>query len=158
MSSQTADPNVTKLTALTGYLEFILSKFPDPEENEQEDPLILILVCMQKTLERRIAKRTPTREWCDVMRWAVIEANKLIDAIYEQSYEAVADWNPTTTPQNMEQNLAAMLMVTQHGLLADIAEAEAYLANELTRAADEFVKETFAQYEAGTLVLEAEDV
>jgi len=155
--SQTADPNVQRLTALNGYLKYILNEFPNPMGEEQEDPLILILVCMQKTLERRIAKRTPTREWCDVMKWAVVEANKLIDAIYDQSYEFVADWNPTTTPQNMQQNLAAMLMVTQHELIGDIAQGEDYLKVELNMAADEFVRETFAAYEAGHLELEAED-
>jgi hypothetical protein len=136
--SQTIDPNVQKLTALNGYMEFLLSKFPAPEEDVQEDPLILILVCMQKTLERRINKTLPTVEWVNIMRWSVVEANKLIDVIYEQSYEAVADWNPTATPQNMQQNLCAMLMVTQHELIADVAEAEAYLANQLTTAAEEF--------------------
>src|ERR1700733_5766257 len=129
--SQTEDQNVRKLTALTGYLEFILNEFPAPDgENESEDPLILILVCMQKSLERRIAKRTPTRDWCDVMKWAVIESNKLIDAIYEQD-DSIADWNPMSTPQNMQQNLCAMLMVTQHELIGDVAEGEAYLKEEL---------------------------
>jgi hypothetical protein len=149
--------NRQKLVALEGYLEFVLSKFPAPDgENESEDPLILILVCMQKTLERRIAKRLPTRDWCDVMRWSVIEANKLIDEIYERD-EHIADWNPMTTPTNMQQNLAAMLMHTQHELIGDVAEGEAYLKEELKQAAEEFFKERWAEYEAGTLELEAED-
>src|SRR5258707_6809265 len=111
MPQPTETTNAQKLTALNGYLEFILSKIPEPEGDESEDPLILVLVCMQKTFERRIAKRTPTREWCDVMRWSVVEANTLLDAIYAQD-QSMSDWNPTTTPQNMQQNLAAWLMVT----------------------------------------------
>jgi hypothetical protein len=151
----TIDTNIKRLAPLNAYLEFILSEFPAPEGDEEEDPLILVLVAMQKTFERRIAKRTPTREWCEIMRWSVIEANKLLDKIYEQD-ESMADWNPVTVPQNMQQNLAAWLMVTQHELLTDIAEGEEYLAEELKQAAEEFARETFAAYEAGTLELEAE--
>jgi hypothetical protein len=154
--SQTADPNVQRLTALNGYLEFLLNEFPEPEgEDEQEDPLILILVCMQKCLERRITKTLPTVEWVNMMKWAVLKANKILDAIYEQD-ESIADWNPITTPQNMQQNLAAMLMATQHELIADVAEGEEYLAEELKQAAEEFFRERFAAYEA--LELEAENV
>jgi hypothetical protein len=144
-----------QLVALEGYLEFLLSKFPAPEGDEQEDPLILILICMQKTLERRISKRTPTLEWVNMMRWSVIEANRLIDAIY-QNDESMADWNPMSTPKNMEQNLCAMLMHTQHELIADVAEGEEYLAEELKQATEEFFRERFAAYEAGEL--EAENV
>ena len=143
---QIADPNVQRLAALNGYLEFLLNKFPSPEQDEQEDPLILILVAFQKTLERRIAKRTPTREWCDVMRWAVIEANNLLDQIYDSEYEHVCDWNPMSTPKNMQQNLAAALMDVQRELIGDVAEGEAYLAEELKTAAEEFARESLAAY------------
>jgi hypothetical protein len=149
-----ADQNTQKLTALTGYLEFLLNQFPAPEgEDEQEDPLILVLVCCQKTIERRIAKRVPTIEWANIQKWAVIEAEKLLDKIYDvtgEYYDAVADWNPTTTPQNMQQNLAAMLMAVQHELIGDIGEAETYLAEELKLAAEEFATQIWAEHEGSS--------
>jgi hypothetical protein len=155
---QPIDVNVQRLASLTGYLEFILSKFPAPEGDEQEDPLILILVCMQKTLERRISKTRPTVEWVRIMKWSVIKANKLIDAIYAQD-GSMADWNPMSTPQNMVQNTAAMLMDIQHELIGDVAQGEDYLKNELRVAAEDYAKEIFAAYEAAIVAgeIEAED-
>jgi hypothetical protein len=154
----TIDVNITRLANFNGYLNSILAEFPAPEgENEQEDPLILTLVCFQKTLERRITKRTPTREWCDVMRWAVIEANKTLDHIYDKGYEFVEDWNPTDPPTNQQQALTAVLMLLCHELIGDVAQGEDYLKEELKTAADEFARETFAAYEVGNLELEADE-
>jgi hypothetical protein len=128
------DPNVERLSALSGYLEYILNEFPAPEGEEQEDPLVLTLVCFQKTLERRIKKTVPTPVWVNCMRWSVLEANKLIDEIYDQSYEFVENWNPATElPQNMQQNLAAVLMTLCHELLGDVAEAETYTCGTNSR-------------------------
>jgi hypothetical protein len=144
--SETADPNVQRLTALTGYLEFILNLFStDPEA--EENSLILVLVAFQKTLERRISKRTPTVEWNNCMRWAVTESNRLLDTIYDVEFDSVDGWNPTTTPQNMVQNLAAVLMTLCHELLADIAEAEDYLRDELKMSAEAYAREIFAAYD-----------
>ena len=127
----TTDPNIKRLTALNGYLEFLLSKYPAPEgEDESEDPLILVLICMQKALERRIAKIAPTAEWVRIMRWAVGTANQLLDKIYDEEFEAVADWHPLTTPRNMVQNLCAALMDIGHQLIGDVAEAEEALEAE----------------------------
>jgi hypothetical protein len=153
------DPNVQRLAALTGYLRFIINEFPEGEE--QEDPLVLVLVCFQKTLERRVNKTPPTSVWVNAMRWAVLEANKLLDAIYNHSYEEVENWNPATeTPQNMVQNLAAVLMTLCHELLADIGEAETYLRDELKMSAEDYAKEIIAAYDAAVAAGEigAEDV
>jgi hypothetical protein len=155
--SETADPNVQRLTALTGYLEFILNLCPDPEA--EENSLILVLVAFQKTLERRISKRTPTVEWNNCMRWAVAESNRLLDTIYDVEFDAVDGWNPTTTPQNMVQNLAAVLMTLAHELLADVAEAETYLRDELKMSAEDYAKEICNAYAAAVAAgeVEAED-
>jgi hypothetical protein len=135
--SETAYPNKQRLACVNEYLEFLLSQYPAPDgEDEQEDPLILILVCCQKTLERRVAKRVPTIEWTNIQKWAVIEAEKMLDKIYDvtgEYYDAVADWNPTTTPQNMQQNLTGMLMAVQHELISDIAEARPTWQKNLNR-------------------------
>jgi hypothetical protein len=151
---RTADPNdVRKLTALNGYLELLLNEFAAPEgEDEQEDELILILVCMQKSLERRINQTRPTLEWVQCMKWSVVEANKLLDKIYDVSnahYEFVADWNPTERPKNVQQNLAAWLMVIQHELHTDIAQGEEFLKHELESASREFAAQMWTEYEAG---------
>jgi hypothetical protein len=151
--TQPIDPHVDRLAALNGYLGFILSLCPDP--NAEENSLILVFVAFQKTLERRISKRTPTVEWNNAMRWAIAESNRLLDTIYDVEFDAVDGWNPLTeSPSNPQQNLAAVLMTLTHELLADVAEAEDYLKNELKTAAEEFVRETFPLYEAE---LEAED-
>jgi hypothetical protein len=155
--SQTVDPNVRKLAALTGYLEFILNEFPEP--NFEDDSLMLALVAFQRTIERRINKRTPTPVWTNTMKWAVLEADKLLDMIYSQSYESVADWNPTTTPQNMVQNLVAILMTLTHELMTDIGEAETYMRDELKMAAEDYAQEIFQAYDAAVAAgeIEAED-
>jgi hypothetical protein len=153
--TQPIDPNVDRLAALTGYLQYVLSLCPDPEA--EENSLILVLVAFQKTLERRISKRTPTVEWVNCMKWAVAESNRLLDTIYDVEFDAVDNWNPLTeSPSNPQQNLAAVLMTLTHELLGDIGESEDYLRDELKMSAEEFVRETFAAYEAGTLELEAE--
>ena len=77
----------------------------------------------------------------------VVEANKLLDQIYDVHYEFVADWNPTTTPQNVQQNLAAWLMVIQHELIGDVAQGEAYLKDELATASREFAVEMWVEAE-----------
>jgi hypothetical protein len=148
--TQPIDPNVDRLAALNGYVAFILSLCPDPEADENS--LILVLVAFQKTLERRISKRTPTVEWTNAMRWAVSESNRLLDTIYDVEFDAVDNWNPLTElPSNPQQNLAAVLMTLTHELLGDIAEAETYLAEELQTAAHEFAEKMWAEDEEAAI-------
>ena len=157
--TQPIDPNVDRLAALNGYLAFVLSLCPDPEA--EENSLILVLVAFQKTLERRISKRTPTVEWNNCMRWAVAESNRLLDTIYDVEFEHVDGWNPLTeSPSNPQQNLAAVLMTLTHELLADISASEDYLKNELKMAAEDYAKEIFTAYDAAVAAgeIEAEDV
>jgi hypothetical protein len=99
-------------------------------------------------LGRRVSKTPPTLEMVNSMKRAVIEANKTLDQIYDAGYEFVENWNPTDPPTNQQQALTAVLMLLCHELLADVAEAEDYLKNELKTAAEEFVRETFPLYEA----------
>jgi hypothetical protein len=158
MTEPPIDPNVDRLAALTGYLAYVLSLCPDPEA--EENSLILVLVAFQKTLERRISKRTPTVEWNNAMRWAVSETNRLLDTIYRVEFDAVDNWNPLTElPSNPQQNLAAVLMTLCHELLGDVAEAEIYLRDELKMAAEDYAKEIFAAYDRAVLAgeIEAED-
>jgi hypothetical protein len=137
------DPNEQKLAALNEYLVYIMDLCPEPEADE--DALILVLVAFQKILERRIAKRTPTVEWNNVMRWAAAECHKLLDTIYDIEFDAVDNWNPLTElPSNPIQNLAAVLMTAQHELLGDIGE---YLRTELKMSAETYAKELIHQFE-----------
>lgn len=92
------------------------------------------------------------------MRWAVAESNVLLDAIYDEEFNAVDNWNPAIdAPANGQQALAATLMTLCHELVGDLGEAETYLRDELQMSAEGFVRETFAMYDAGNLELEAED-
>ncbi len=153
--TQLIDPNVDRLAALTSYVVHIVSLFPDWEKTD--NPLVLTLACFRMTLERRIAKRLPTAEWTNCMKWAVAEANKLLDTIYDVELDAVDNWNPLTElPSNPQQNLAAVLMTLTHELLGDVAEAETYLRDELKMAADDYAKEILAAYDAAVLAGEIE--
>jgi len=132
---------------LKEYREYLASMFT-PEEAE-DCPLLLALIAFEMTLQRRIDKRLPTPEWCECMRWAVTQSNVILDAIYDEEFNAVDNWNPATDkPANGQQALAATLMTLCHELLADVAEAETYLRDELKMAAEDYAKEIFAAYDA----------
>jgi hypothetical protein len=149
------DPNIQRLAHLREYRQFIESLFTDAADADGNH-LILVLIAFEMTLKRRIDKRLPTVDWAHCMRWAVKTSNKLLDQIYDEEFQHLCVWNPATDkPVNRQQALAGMLMRLVHELNGDIAEAEEYLANQLTMAAEEFVRETFAAYEAGNLKLEA---
>jgi hypothetical protein len=142
----TIDPNVQRLAALNGYVDFIASLFPNWET--EENPLVLTLAALRMTLERRIAGRVPTVEWTNAMKWAVTESNRLLDNIYDLEFEHVENWNPMDPPANPQQALAAVLMTLCHELRTDISIAEQYLAEELKEAAEEFAKEIWTEYES----------
>jgi hypothetical protein len=153
--TQQTDINVQRLASLTAYREYIVSLFT-PEEAEDNE-LCLVLVVFEMTMRRRVEKRVPTPEWLEIMKWAVSQSNRLLDAIYETQDEHIVDWNPLTEPPtNAQQNLAGVLMTLCHELLADIGQAEAYLRDELKMASHEDAEEIFARYDAETLEKEFE--
>jgi hypothetical protein len=149
-------PQITdgqKLVALETFLQWIMEQI---EEGAEDEPFIQILAVYHKTLQARLAKTLPTVEWIEVMKWAVVEANDLLDQIYSEQHKAVIDWNPVTKPQNMVQSIAAVLMAMQHELLGDVAAAEVYLAAEKDRIGlRDFLVGLLGAPEAATEVFEA---
>jgi hypothetical protein len=153
--TQQTDINVERLASLTAYREYIVGLFT-PEEAE-ENELCLVLVAFEMTMRRRVENRLPTPEWLEIMKWAVSQSNRLLDAIYETQDERILDWNPLTeAPTNAQQNLAGVLMTLCHELHHDIQAADDYLRHELKMAAHEYAEEIFARYDAETMEREFE--
>jgi hypothetical protein len=145
--TQQTDPNVQRLASLTEYRQYLASMFT--VEEAEDCPLLLALIAFEMTLQRRIDKRLPTPEWCEVMKWAVAESNVLLDAIYDEEFDAVDNWNPAIDkPANGQQALAATLMTLAHEVLGDLGKAEKHLWEELKTCAEDYAHAMFAVYGA----------
>ena len=144
------DPNVQRLASLKEYRQYLASMFT--VEEAEDCPLLLALIAFEMTLQRRIDKRLPTPQWIEMMRWAVAESNVLLDAIYDEEFDAVDNWNPAIDkPANGQQALAATLMTLALELLADVAEAEAYLRDVLKMSAEDYAREIIQAYDTAVV-------